>query len=80
MTMYRNLWNTLIRLINAGDDPAVAEADPDMDAVNVLTIHKAKGLEFPVCVHGDVWFPKKFPVRNRTEAIPVPDKLIRRCW
>jgi DNA helicase-2/ATP-dependent DNA helicase PcrA len=35
-------------LIEAGDDPATAEADPEADAVNVLTVHRAKGLEFPV--------------------------------
>ena len=35
-------------LIEAGDDPATADLDPDADAVAVLTVHKAKGLEFPV--------------------------------
>ncbi|HEY7523623.1 MAG TPA: ATP-dependent helicase, partial [Candidatus Limnocylindrales bacterium] len=35
-------------LIEAGDDPATADIDPDADAVAVLTVHKAKGLEFPV--------------------------------
>src|SRR5262249_59206642 len=35
-------------LIDAGDDPATADLDPDADAVAVLTVHKAKGLEFPV--------------------------------
>jgi ATP-dependent exoDNAse (exonuclease V) beta subunit len=35
-------------LIDAGDDPATAEVDPDADAVAVLTVHKSKGLEFPV--------------------------------
>ena len=35
-------------LIEAGDDPPTAELDPDADAVAVLTVHKAKGLEFPV--------------------------------
>ena len=32
-------------LIDAGDDPAVAEADIETPAVRVLTVHKAKGLE-----------------------------------
>lgn len=63
-------------LIAAGDDPAVAEADFDQDAVNVLTVHKAKGLEFPVvfmvsCV------ADRFPTRNRGEQIPLPDPLIK---
>ena len=35
-------------LIEAGDDPPTAELDADADAVAVLTVHKAKGLEFPV--------------------------------
>ena len=56
-------------LREAGDDPAVAEADPDDDAVPVLTVHKAKGLEFPVvflvgCVE------QTFPVQARG-AIPL---------
>jgi len=63
-------------LIAAGDDPPVAEADLDQDAVNVLTVHKAKGLEFPIvflvsCV------ADRFPTRNRGEPIPVPDPLIK---
>lgn len=63
-------------LITAGDDPAVAEAEFDQDAANVLTVHKAKGLEFPVvflvsCV------ADRFPTRNRGEQIPLPDPLIK---
>ena len=34
-------------LREAGDDPAVAEADLDEDAVHVLTVHKAKGRRVP---------------------------------
>ena len=35
-------------LQQVGDNPATAEAELEEDAVNVLTFHKAKGLEFPV--------------------------------
>jgi DNA helicase-2/ATP-dependent DNA helicase PcrA len=63
-------------LREAGDDPAVAEADPDDDAVHVLTVHKAKGLEFPVvflvgCAEG------KFPVQRRREPLPLPEPLAK---
>jgi len=63
-------------LIEAGEDPAVAEADVETPAVRVLTVHKAKGLEFPVvflvnCVQG------KFPVQKRRDALELPAELIR---
>ena len=63
-------------LIRAGDDPAVAEADFDQDAVSLLTVHRAKGLEFPVvflvsCVS------ERFPTRNRGETIPLADPLVK---
>jgi len=61
-------------LREAGDDPAVAEADPDEDAVHVLTVHKAKGLEFPV-VFLVAAVEQKFPLRRRAEPIPLPDAL-----
>ena len=63
-------------LIDAGEDPAVAEADVETPAVRVLTVHKAKGLEFPVvfmvnCVQG------KFPVQQRRDALELPPEIIR---
>jgi len=62
-------------LREAGDDPAVADADPDEDAVSVLTVHKAKGLEFPVvllvgCAEG------KFPVQRRRDPLELPGELV----
>jgi DNA helicase-2/ATP-dependent DNA helicase PcrA len=63
-------------LIEAGDDPATADLDPDADAVAVLTIHKAKGLEFPV-----VFLPglvtDRFPARSRPDTLAVPLELVK---
>jgi len=63
-------------LREAGDDPAVAEADADDDAVQIVTVHKAKGLEFAAvflvgCVEG------RFPVQRRPERLELPAALAR---
>jgi DNA helicase-2/ATP-dependent DNA helicase PcrA len=63
-------------LIQAGDDPATAELDPDLDAVAVLTVHKAKGLEFP-CVFLPGMVAGRFPSSGRGETLPLPDGLGR---
>lgn len=60
----------------AGDDPATVEFDPDTDAVNVITIHSAKGLEFPVVFMVGL-VSDHFPARSRSEAIEVPQEIIR---
>ena len=63
-------------LIQAGDDPATADLDPDLDAVAVLTVHKAKGLEFPaVFLPGMV--AGRFPSSGRGETLALPDGLGR---
>jgi len=62
-------------LVEGGDDPAAVEADEDADAVNVLTVHKAKGLEFPVVFLVSL-VADRFPSRGRREPLALPDALL----
>ncbi len=68
--------NYLNLLIEAGDDPPTVEADLDCDAVNVLTIHKAKGLEFRVVFLVSL-VEGRFPWPHRRQALELPDVLIK---
>ena len=63
-------------LIEAGDDPATAEVDPDAEAVAVLTEHKAKGLEFPVVFMTGL-VDGRFPARTRREPLSLPTELVQ---
>jgi DNA helicase-2/ATP-dependent DNA helicase PcrA len=63
-------------LIDSGDDPPTVEADLDQDAVNILTIHKAKGLEFRVVFLVSL-VQGKFPLPKRAQQIGLPDCLIK---
>lgn len=63
-------------LREAGDDPAVAEVDLDDDAVHVLTVHKAKGLEFPIVFLVGA-AESKFPLQRRGEKVSLPEALMR---
>ncbi|WP_337287339.1 ATP-dependent DNA helicase, partial [Candidatus Methylomirabilis sp.] len=66
----------LTMLIEAGENPPVAEGEAAEEGVAVLTLHKAKGLEFEaVFLVGLV--EKRFPSIDRREAIPLPDELIK---
>ncbi|PYN83560.1 MAG: hypothetical protein DMD96_01620 [Candidatus Rokuibacteriota bacterium] len=66
----------LDELIDAGEDPAVAEADVETPAVHVLTVHKAKGLEFPTVFLVNL-AQEKFPSRRRREALELPVALMK---
>ena len=68
--------NNLELILAVGDETAASDIDTDIDAVNILTVHSSKGLEYPVvfvvnCV------ADRFPSRQKREAIPIPDGLIK---
>jgi len=56
-------------------EEAIAAIDTGANAVNLMTVHKSKGLEFTaVFVPGLV--EDRFPSRNMGEALPLPPELI----
>ena len=63
-------------LIEAGDDPAAAEIEVDLDAVQALTLHGAKGLEFPVVFMVSM-VDHRIPGRPQAEELPFPRELIK---
>lgn len=62
-------------VIEAGENPAQAEIE-DIDTINLLTVHSAKGLEFPVVFMTNL-VSGRFPTRNRGDQIEIPDDLIK---
>ena len=62
---------------DTGDSPLAAEVDfHDTDAVNLTTVHSAKGLEFDT-VFIPALVSRRFPSPDRSEALPVPDDLVK---
>jgi DNA helicase-2/ATP-dependent DNA helicase PcrA len=72
----REFVDHLDALIGAGEDPAVAEADVDAPAVRVMTVHKAKGLEFPIVFVVGL-AQGRFPWPSRGDVLELPDGLLR---
>ena len=72
----REFVNHLDALIEAGDDPAVAEADTETPAVHVLTVHKSKGLEWPIVFMVDC-AQNRFPSTRRSDPVEIPAELIK---
>lgn len=60
-----------------GESPQATNVDwTEVDAVNILTVHSSKGLEFPIVFLVNL-VEGRFPTRERRERIPIPDSLVK---
>jgi DNA helicase-2/ATP-dependent DNA helicase PcrA len=60
-----------------GESPLAADIDwSENNAVNILTIHSSKGLEFPNVFLVNL-VTQRFPTRERREQIPIPADVIK---
>ncbi len=63
--------------LEMGESPLATDMDwTDVDAVNILTVHSSKGLEFPIVFLVNL-VSERFPTRERKEQIPIPDALVK---
>ncbi len=60
----------------ASEEQLFPELELDYDAVNVITVHKAKGLEFSVVFLVGLT-EDNFPVKSRTDPVELPLELIK---
>jgi len=60
-----------------GESPLAIDNDwTNINAVNILTVHSAKGLEFPVVFLVNL-VSQRFPSLERREQIPIPESIIK---
>ncbi|MBU0998438.1 ATP-dependent helicase [Patescibacteria group bacterium] len=60
-----------------GESPLAIDNDwTNVNAVNILTLHSAKGLEFPVVFLVNL-VSQRFPSLERREQIPIPESIIK---
>jgi len=63
--------------LEMGESPIVSKTDiSSYNAVNILTVHSAKGLEFPVVFLVNLT-EERFPTRHKKETISIPQELIK---
>lgn len=70
-----NFYDNLDQLLEAGENPSTAEIDPDLPAVNIITVHKAKGLEFETVFLVNL-SNECFPTRRQSEQLSLPAELM----
>lgn len=67
----------LMLMLQMGDSPLAADIDlRDNNAVNILTVHSSKGLEFKIVFLVNL-VSDRFPTRERSEKIPLPTDIIK---
>lgn len=71
-----HLVDYLDSILESGISPEERERDPDINAVNVLTTHAAKGLEFKIVFICSL-VDGRFPATRRGESIDIPDAFIK---
>jgi DNA helicase-2/ATP-dependent DNA helicase PcrA len=60
-----------------GESPLSSDSDwTEINAVNILTVHSAKGLEFPVVFMVNL-VGQRFPTIQRREQIPIPVEMVK---
>lgn len=62
-------------LEEAGEQTRVTMTDLDPTAVKIMTVHAAKGLEFPTVFLVSL-VAHRFPSMDRKDTIPIPEELI----
>jgi len=64
-------------MLQMEDSPRAADIDlKDRNAVNILTVHSSKGLEFKVVFMVNL-VSDRFPSRERNEKIPLPTGILK---
>lgn len=73
----RSVVNWIDLSTEMGESPVVSDLEwEEENSVNIITVHSAKGLEFPVVFLVNL-VDERFPSRDRKEVIPIPDELIK---
>lgn len=63
------------QILESGDTGALYQPEDTADSVNIMTVHKSKGLEYRAVFIVNM-VEQRFPARRRSEPIPLPDELI----
>jgi len=73
----RTILDWIMLSMELGESPLVSDSDWSANnAVNILTVHSAKGLEFKVVFMSNL-VSGRFPSTERREQIPIPEALVK---